>query len=445
MTKILVVEDDELTRISLNSLLSKKGEVLLASSKDEALSALASSPEVAFFDLDLEEDLQGLELISEGKKKKAYVVVLTGREEEEVIEKAYGLGCDDYLVKPFKNDELELVFKKFSLFRNQDLYRGIFSSRYVTQDERFLKSLEVLNEALVSDRPITIRGETGTGKTLIAKLIHEISHGGDEKFVHLSCAELPENLLESELFGFEKGAFSGAEKKTKGKMELADGGTLFLDEIATMPMTLQQKLLRAIEEKSFYPLGSEKKISSNFRLLSATCENLEEMVKEGKFREDLYYRIDGFKMNLPPLRERKGDIHFLIKHFMRKTPRRVVLSDDVKTFFNDYSWPGNIRELEKTIEILKTKSKGIIKQTDLPSYMRGVTTSEDDSLLSRDLIDFIRSNGLKAFVEMMEEKALLHFQKEHDGKVRKILNDLKISNSSFYRVLERLKGKGEGE
>ncbi|WP_372655640.1 sigma-54-dependent transcriptional regulator [Halobacteriovorax sp.] len=450
----LVIEDDDLSRLNLVEALKSHGLVREARNSEEAIKLLNEEKfDLAWIDLDLEKDLAGLDLIPIVKSKRTYAVVLSGREEDTNIEEAYKRGCEDYLSKPFDKDSLNMILRKFRVLSKESVLRNFFANQYVTQDDKLIENLKVINEVITTNKPVFLKGATGTGKTLIAKLVHELIFEDDKSFIHLNCSEIPENLLEAELFGYEKGAFSGAETSKKGKFELADGGTLFLDEIATMPMVLQQKILRAIDEKSFYPLGSETLVKSDFRLVSATCEDLEDMVKNGSFREDLYFRIEGFNIDLPSLSKRREDIPLLIKHFLGKGKRRVVLNSEVKNILNSYSWPGNIRELRRVVEILQSKSHGVIGVQDLPSHIKGVCESEavvtsidnklvHGSILTKMQLEYIQINGLKSFVEKVEEDALAIVLKENDEKVRKTLGVLKISNSAFYRISERRKDAG---
>jgi DNA-binding NtrC family response regulator len=451
----LVLEDDDLARLTLVTQLKEFGLVREATNSKMAIELLQSEKfDIAWIDLDLEEDLAGLNVIPYAVQSKAYSVVLSGREEDEYIQEAYEKGCEDYLSKPFEKESLSLVLRKFKVLRSENKLRNFFSKKYITQSEEFISSLQIIQEIVASEKPVFIKGATGTGKTLISKLIHQLIFESEDRFIHLNCSEIPENLLESELFGHEKGAFSGAETSKKGKLELADGGTLFLDEIATMPMALQKKLLKAIDEKTFYPLGSEKERKSNFRLMSATCENLEQMVKDGQFREDLYFRIEGFNIDLPSLKDRPGDIELLLKHFLGRGKRRVVLSKEVKEKLSSYEWPGNIRELQKVIEILQAKCHGVIGLNDLPEHISKIaklstpqTFKKSESQVERNgfltsaQIEFIRHNGLKSFVEQVEEDAIKTIFNENEEKVRQTLGILKVSNSSFYRIMDRVKSK----
>ncbi len=351
--KILLVEDDLLSRMSLKNRLENFGEVLEAPTKKEAIVLLEDrSFDLAFVDLDLESELAGLEIVKILKSKNIYGVVLSGREDEKIVEAAYENGCRDYLSKPFTKTSVELVFKKFTFLKNKNQTLQKLKDIFLTNDESLTRELEIIDQALLGQRPILINGESGTGKTFLAKFIHELQ-GAKCPFVHLNCAEISENLIESELFGYEKGAFTGASKNKKGMLELADGGILFLDEIATMPLSIQKKLLKAIEEKSFYPLGSEKTVKSEFRLISATCEDLKLKIQKEEFRADFFYRIEGFNVTLKPIRERPDDFNTLIDYFIKKGERRIVFDSSAKKVMKDYAWPGNVRELERTIEVGK--------------------------------------------------------------------------------------------
>lgn len=305
----------------------------------------------------------------------------------------------------------------------------------MTDDSSLIKELETIDQALLSTRPILITGESGTGKTFLAKFIHQLT-GSSTPFVHLNCAEISESLLESELFGYEKGAFTGAQKSKKGMLELAHNGILFLDEIATMPLSVQKKLLKAIEEKTFYPLGSEKLVQSNFRLISATCEDLKSKIESGEFRSDFFFRIEGFNVTLKSLRNRKDDFNRLIQFFIKKGERMIVFDSGAKAAMLEYSWPGNVRELERTIEILQTNTRGIVTALDLAPLL-----SKGFSSFSHVDLEEIKKLGLKTYIENMESNILKLALEQNEDKVRKTLTDLKISNNSYYRILENLKNR----
>lgn len=464
--KFLVVEDSKLINLGLTAKLEKSGSVVSCFSREDALSVLSSRNrlfDIAFIDLDLEYELAGLDVLKSVIQKNIYAVILTGREENTIVESAYKIGCHDYLNKPFNQEDLGLIFNRFKFHNNKNEVMKFLSASFQTSSDAYAKQLEAINQFITSDRPLYISGETGVGKTFLAKSIHQFLFSDKEvPFIHLNCAEVPPNLIESEIFGHKKGAFSGADKDKQGLMKLANNGILFLDEISTMPMETQQKFLKSIEEKCFYPLGSEKLERSNFKLISATCENLEEIVQIGKFRKDLYYRIMGIVVKVPPLRERKNDIPLLINKLIKNSKRKVFIPQDVLNALESYWWPGNIRELNNLITIFMTKENGLISMNDVPDHVlensdskhfnatKITTVAIDNSckndnrevdavntnatLLTDRQIEYVSNNGLIKFIEKLEQEIVDIFFQKNNFKVRKTVEQLKISNSVFYKA-----------
>lgn len=434
-----LVEDDELTSLNMEFFLKSHGKVSSFFNKSDALLSISTSKfDMAFLDLDLVGELDGLSLISPLLEKGTYVVILSGREEDSVIGKAYELGASDFISKPFKKKAFEFIIKKYKLKQSNAKLDHFFKEKFITNDSDLIDSLQILSEAVVTERPIYIKGGTGTGKTHIAKLIHELIFDNTENFIHLNCSEIPEGLLESELFGHKKGAFTGANTDKVGKLAMADGGTLFLDEIATMPMSTQKKILRVIEEKSFYPLGSKELERSNFRLISATCEDLEHMVSDNRFREDLYYRIEGYNIELKELRKRKRDIVELVNYFSKKSLRRVVITSEVFSIFKRYDWPGNVRELKKTIDMLCAKERGVITPDMLPDKFL-LSSEVVQSKFDSETHDFISEYGVRKYLEKVEENLFEHYMELNENRVRDVMSQLKISSSSFYKIRDRIK------
>jgi DNA-binding NtrC family response regulator len=277
---------------------------------------------------------------------------------------AMKFGAYDYVVKPFDLEEIEVVIDR--AIENRDLKREVKNLRshldgqhthteLVGESDEMQAIKERIGKVANTDSNVLIRGESGTGKEVVANLIHLQSNREGHPFMALNCAAVPDKLLESELFGYEKGAFTGADTDKKGKIELADQGTLFLDEIAAMPSGMQAKLLRVLENKRFIPIGAEEEVSVDFRLLSATSANIEDRINEETFREDLFYRINVVTIDLPPLRGRKSDIPMLCDYFLEEISRKVdreieSVSDDALELLMEHDWPGNVRELRNALE-----------------------------------------------------------------------------------------------
>ncbi|PIS10091.1 MAG: hypothetical protein COT73_11145, partial [Bdellovibrio sp. CG10_big_fil_rev_8_21_14_0_10_47_8] len=318
---ILIVEDDKLAAISLQKLLQKSGhKVFWADSVNSARKLMSDSTfQLAFVDLDLDRNSEGFELIPALRENGVYTAIVTAHSADVFIERAYDVGCDDYVTKPFHFESIERVISNCSNTPiSEARFDKLISSEFLTTDQNLLKEIDRLKDSFRGSAPIFFYGPSGVGKTVLANILHRAKFGSTKKFIELNCSAIPEDLLESELFGHMKGAFTGADKDKVGKLVEADGGTLFLDEIATMPLKVQQKLLKAIAEKRFSAVGSNKVIESDFRIMSATCNNIFELIKEAKFRDDLFYRITGTNVTISGLAERREDIGLLISHFKSK-------------------------------------------------------------------------------------------------------------------------------
>jgi two-component system, NtrC family, response regulator GlrR len=395
--------------------------------------------DLALLDLMLSEKENGIELMDRIHQiaPEIPIIILTAHGTIDTAVEAMKRGAYSYLTKPFDRRELILQIKngleKSSLSREIRRLKAIVGDRYgfeniVGKSKKMQEVMERAAKAAETDSNVCIYGESGTGKELIAKSLHLLSSRKDNPFVAVNCAAIPEGLLEGELFGYEKGAFTGALKTKKGFFSQAHGGTIFLDEVAEMPESMQVKLLRALQEKQFYSLGGEKSIEVDVRILTATNKNLEEEVRNGRFREDLFYRIYVIPIHLPPLRERKEDIPLLVDHFIKKYANKLkkgikgVSSHTIQRLMS-YSWPGNVRELENTIE-----------------YAVAMTTNDvisDDLILQTKTIDVDQLKPLKDAKNEFEKKYISHVLALAEGNVSKAAELSGKYRGDFYDLLKK--------
>jgi len=369
-TSILIVDDEEGIRNYLKTLLKLKGyEVQAVASGIDALEYFSANPPPSLILLDiLMPETDGLETLKRLRKveREIPVIMLSCIGETRTIVEAMRSGATDYLNKPFEEAELEVAIlkaldrkrlveeNKLLRAQNQELSEGY---RFIASNPKMIRIKELIVQIANTDVTVFIEGESGVGKEIVAREIHQGSPRREKPFVKVNCAALPSELLESELFGYERGAFTGAFRLKQGKFELANYGTLFLDEIGDMAPTLQAKLLHVLQDNEYSRLGGKKNIVVDVRIIAATNQNLEEAMREGRFREDLYYRLNVVNVNIPPLRERKEEIPLLCDHFLRKYNRKyssttTTMSQKVMPYFLDYDWPGNIRELENVMKRL---------------------------------------------------------------------------------------------
>lgn len=340
--------------------------------------------------------------------------------------------------------ELELLKKYLDNTRSASDEEQLKNKKKMIWKSSKMKAIfNLVRVVAPTDSSVMISGETGTGKSMLARYIHEQSRRSDKAFVEINCAAIPENLIESELFGYESGAFTGASQKgKKGLMEIADGGTLFLDEIGDMPLSLQAKLLQCLQNRSFTRVGGEKRINVDIRLITATNMDLEKMVQEGNFRNELYYRINVVPINLPRLSERREDFQMIVDvsmdRFTQRYDKEVVLSREARQIMEEYSWPGNIRELENTVErLVVTNRKGVILPADLPSKITAENNKYSGGVMIDDIIP------LKKATEEIE-KQLISAAYSRYGSSYKVARALGISQSAASRkIIKYLKDSSD--
>jgi DNA-binding NtrC family response regulator len=366
--KILVVDDEQGARDALQIILEDDYEVTTAVSGQEAITYCeAFEYDLVFLDVAMPE-LDGIATLKKLRSmdQPMDVVMISASDKADKAVESIKLGAYDYITKPFEPDDIlsavDRVLEKQTLQREVRYLRSEIAHRYgeleiVTRDPKVLDILQLVNKVASATSSVLISGESGTGKELIARSLHQHGDRCEAPFVAINCAAIPSELMESQLFGHEKGAFTGAHTRTIGKFEHANGGTIFLDEISALRTELQAKLLRVIQDKEIVRLGSNRTIKVNVRIVAATNTNLEELIEEGGFRQDLYFRLNVIPINLPPLRERKGDVRLLAQHFLNRFDlqlRRGIkgLTDKAIETLERYQWPGNVRELENLIERL---------------------------------------------------------------------------------------------
>lgn len=438
---ILVVDDDELYRLALKQMLSPFGDIADANNLSSGLKLLKDRKfDLAFLDMTLDSELEGLDMVKAASDQGIYSVVLSGHDSDEIIERAYKAGCQDYFQKGDEEESIKEVINKYLLNQNKFEFDAFIKNDFITQDQETIDDLELAFNNSSSKIPIFISGETGTGKTMLAKLIHKASKRKG-KFIEINCSEINPNLIESELFGHVKGAFTGASNAKIGRLKQAHEGTLFIDEICSMPISIQVKLLKVLEDKSFYPVGSESLTYSNFRIITASQKEILKKIKNEEFRADLYHRISGININLKPLTDRKNDIPLIAKKRMSGN-RRIVIKKDAMNMLKNYSWPGNVRELLTTIDLLKSRDRGIISSVDLP--MEIVTNSpiiHSDKILTATQYNFAMDHGLNKLIEIIETEVLSQTLKDNNNAVRSTMKNLNISNRKFYHIKERARNE----
>ena len=455
MPRVIVIDDDETVRDVLTSFLSEKGHEVVASvNGQEGLERLLSeSFDIALVDLVMP-GIGGMDILRElsSRNLKIPVIVITAYGTIQNAVESMKLGAFDYITKPFNLDEILIVIERAlnlrRLERENLLLKRQLRKRYnfsglIGDSIKMQRVYELIEKVADSDTTILITGESGTGKELVAKTIHYNSSRADGPFVPINCAAIPKDLLESELFGHEKGAFTGAINTRIGRFELANNGTLFLDEIGELDPSLQVKLLRVIQEREFERVGGVKTIKVDVRIIAATNRNLEEAVKEGRFREDLYWRLNVIPIHLPPLRERREDIPLLIDFFVKKFHRKgkgkaLVFPPEVMTILLRYDWPGNVRELENLVERLNVLvSDEVVKPEDLPERFQKIEfRGQEMEVLSPQISE--EGIDLSKTLEEIERELILKALQKAGGVRSKAASLLGLNRTTLIEKLKRL-------
>jgi len=442
---LLIVEDDLALQKQIKWSLDRFGSITASDRESALLQMRKSLPAVITMDLGLPPDPDS---VSEGfrllEQVMAFdpdikVIVLTGQNDQANALRAVAMGAYDFFAKPFEPELLNLTVERaFRLFelqaenrRLQAMHQPDALAGLITRDPEMLRLCRMIEKVASSNATVMLLGESGTGKEVLARGLHQASPRRAEKFVAINCAAIPENLLESELFGYEKGAFTGAGKTTLGKIETAHGGTLMLDEIGDLPFQLQAKLLRFLQERVVERVGGRQEIPVDVRIICATHQNLDALCKEGKFREDLYYRLAEIVIQIPPLRERLGDAALLAHAFVRRFAQEqnrsnLSLSDEAVRAIELHPWPGNIRELENCIKRATIMADG------------NQITCADIGLKSTAPDDVDASLDLRVIRDNAEKSAIIAALGRVNGNVLKAAELLGVSRPTLYDLMHRL-------
>ncbi len=443
--KVLIVDDDEAIRTQMKWALSQDYEVHFAEDRKGALEVFkANSPAVTLLDLGLpphpNQCDEGLAALSEliEVDATAKVIVISGQSEKQNALQAVGEGAYDFLVKPVEMEELKLLLRRcIQVVELEKEYRELQQSQRSDVFEEMLGTSSQMQAAFAlirkvagTDAPVLLLGESGTGKEMAAAAIHRRSTRKNGPFVAINCNAIPENLLESELFGHEKGVFTGAHIQRKGLMETADGGTLFLDEIGELPPAIQVKLLRFLQEHRLQRVGGRQEIQIDTRLVAATNADLKQMIDTGKFREDLYFRLAVVTIRLLPLRERGEDVVFLAREFLQRYAAqsdrtKLVFTPDALRAIARYSWPGNVRELQNRVKRAVIMASG-----------SRVTAKDLELQQSQDLES--SATTLREAREQVEREMIEHALKRNFGKITAAAAELGISRPTLYELMEKL-------
>lgn len=442
---VLIVEDEELMRSILRQLLEAEGYAVFTADSAENALEIYSTNDVAATLTDIKmAGMDGLELLDRIKTvdEEAIVIIMTAYSSVDSAIAALRKGVYDYVTKPFVNENLLQTIKNAirtrELFRENRALRRELNKQYsfteiIGKSESLQNVFRIIEKIADTNASVLIQGESGTGKELIAKAIHFNSRRAGKPFLAVNCGALPESLLESELFGHTKGSFTGAAADKKGLFRSSDGGALFLDEIGEMPLSLQVKLLRALQEREVMPIGSSLAVKFDSRIIAATNKDLEKEVAENRFREDLFYRLNVIEISLPPLRKRREDIPLLVKHFVSRTakeqnaPEKSISAEAMSALVN-HRWQGNVRELQNAVERAFLLSDEEIRIENLPSKIRA---ESGNSFEMRD------PEGLRPTLEETERRYILEILRSVDEDKTQAANILGIDLSTLYRKLKR--------
>lgn len=423
--RLFIYEDDDLLILNLRKKLQKyKISLTRISSHDDFLSHSISSEDIVLIDLNIHhEKLAGLNFLRAITGCPAKKVILTSVRDELILQNCLEHGADDVFVK---TDSLDELINEIIHFKDKNLASGLF------QENRLNEQYKLAKKFFLNGEPVILLGETGVGKSHLAQNFH--SSLGSAPFVAVNCSAITETLAESLFFGHQKGAFTGATSNHRGYLEEANTGTLFLDEVSCLPLSIQAKLLKALEEKSFYPVGLSKPIQSDFRIISATNEDLGALVKLGRFREDLFYRLNGFSFTIPPLRYRKRDLLNFVQKELNDSSKKLFLQDDAVEYLCSLSYKGNYRDLKKLLSLMKNQLTGLVKKEQIVKIVDETNFYQVNEDLYLKLYELCKEYKYKDFINHITEKVIDISSKNLNGHVVNVIKELGLSRNKFYSI-----------
>ena len=446
---VLIVDDEPSILQSLSGILSDEGfETITAANGYEALQRIsAESPDLVLLDIWMP-GIDGIETLKEIKKDHPWtqVIIITGHGTIDTAVQATKLGAYDFIEKPLSIEKVIVAINNALNFRKLSeeiiyLRKKTIEKHSISGQSDLIKSLKMKIEAAApTDSWVLIRGENGTGKELVARTIHQLSVRADQTMIDVSCAAIPEEAIESELFGHEKGAFPSASSKKRGKFELANKSTIFFDEIADMSLKTQSKILRTLQEGKFQRVGGQREIIIDVRVIATTNKNMEEEIAEGRFREDLFYRLNVIPIEVPPLRDRIEDLFILVNSFLAETAdynrtKPKQMAPDAIELLKQYQWPGNVRELKNLVERLSIMAeKDTIEALDLPEPYNQFKL-KTDSYFNHQLLNI---DNLKEARNVFEKEFIKHSLLKNENNIRKTADAIGIDRSSLHKKIKKL-------
>jgi DNA-binding NtrC family response regulator len=456
LAKILIIDDEQAARYGMKKVLKDLDYYIFeASDSIQALEIIGHSvPDVILCDINMP-NMDGIEFLKQLQTRydtmnKPLVIMITAYGSERIAVEAMKAGAYDYLSKPYEIDDLRLTVKKalekLNLVEENIKLKSkieiLSRPQFIGQSESIMRVLNIIDKVAPTDVTVLITGESGTGKELVAQTIHQKSPRHKASFISMNCAAIPKDLVESELFGHEKGAFTGATSRRNGKFEIADGGTLFLDEIGDMSLETQAKILRVLEEKAFMPLGGKDVIRTDVRLISATNKDLTKEIAAGNFREDLYYRLNVIKIPMPGLAERREDIPLLANHFLEEfalkhgRKAKKIEAEAMQALYS-YNWPGNVRQLRNLLEQCVVLAEGeYIKYEYLPKELREFSSNDDGYSISDSSLSFTETK--KMMVERVERKLIEKALTVTRGNVSQAAKRLRMKRQFLQQKMQAL-------